>query len=48
LTRPDEIFFIRREKFEKFGIFRGNFPTPEVVVPTPATKKLPNPTWDNV
>jgi len=28
LTQPEEIFFIRREKIEKFGIFRQNFPNP--------------------
>jgi len=28
LTQPKEIFFIWREKIEKFDIFRGNFPNP--------------------
>jgi len=26
LTQPRRFFLIRREKIEKFGIFRGNFP----------------------
>jgi len=28
LTQPEEIFLTRREKIEKFNIFRGNFPNP--------------------
>jgi len=29
LTRRDDIFLIKGEKIEKFGIFRGIFPNPK-------------------
>jgi len=28
MTQPEDIFLIQREKIKKFGIFRGNFPSP--------------------
>jgi len=30
LTQPNEIFWSEGQKIEKFGIFGGNFPNPEV------------------
>jgi len=43
LTHPEDIFLARREKIEKLGIFRGNFP--KMADPNQATKNLPSPTW---
>jgi len=48
LTLPDEIFLTRREKIEKFGIFRGHFPNPQAQTkdgwpePTRAIKNWPD------
>jgi len=46
LTQLNEIFLIREDKFEKFGIFRGNFLNPGVADPTrpdPSNKKMIRP-----
>jgi len=41
LKQPDEIFLSEVENIEKFGIWRGNFLTPEVSDPTLAAKMIP-------
>jgi len=38
LTQSYEIFFTRREKIEKFGIFGENFPDLEVADPSSKKK----------
>jgi len=50
LTRPEEIFWPKEEKLEKFDVFRGNFPNPNhrwLPWSDPSLKKLTRPKVKN-